>query len=316
MSVLKYPRAILGLGLVGALFVTTLTASQRQAAQMATAANAFLAGLTPEQRQQAALPVRERGAHALELHPQRVFPRKGLMVKAMTEAAARPGARAAQDRPEPARLHDRDVDHGSRERAAGDRGGGRRQRPQQLRARSARVLLLDLRHAGGEGDLGLARRRPSHLAALHGRGRQGGRQRRRRSSAPTRRRCRDGPKKGLRVLGAEEDAGRALLLALDDAQRATAMIPARRRATSSPATSVAVDPAESRPGITAAAMTPPQRDLLMKLIDVYTSYMAEDAAAERLAKLEGRRRRQDRFAWAARPSRARSTTTACRARRS
>ena len=33
-------------------------------------------------------------------------------------------------------------------------------------------------------------------------------------------------------------------------------------------------------------MTPPQRELLMKLIDVYTLYMAEDAAAERQAKLK------------------------------
>ena len=44
MSVVKYPRITLGLGLAAALLVTTVTASQRQAAAMATAANAFLVG--------------------------------------------------------------------------------------------------------------------------------------------------------------------------------------------------------------------------------------------------------------------------------
>ena len=35
---------------------------------------------------------------------------------------------------------------------------------------------------------------------------------------------RDGPKKGLRILGVEEDSARALLMALDETQRATAII--------------------------------------------------------------------------------------------
>src|SRR4029077_6889201 len=35
---------------------------------------------------------------------------------------------------------------------------------------------------------------------------------------------REGPKKGLRILGAEEDAGRALLQSLDVSQRTTAII--------------------------------------------------------------------------------------------
>ena len=35
---------------------------------------------------------------------------------------------------------------------------------------------------------------------------------------------REGPKKGLRILGDEEDSARALVLALDDEQRKTAII--------------------------------------------------------------------------------------------
>ena len=86
MSVVKYPRITLGLGLAAALFVTTVTASQRQAAAMATAANAFLAGLTPEQRQQAALPFEGEERMRWNFIPNEMFPRKGLMVKSMSEA--------------------------------------------------------------------------------------------------------------------------------------------------------------------------------------------------------------------------------------
>ena len=86
MSALKYSRAVLGVVLVGALFVATLTASQRQAGQMATAANAFLAGLTPEQRQQAALPFEGEERLRWNFIPNEMFPRKGLTIKAMTEA--------------------------------------------------------------------------------------------------------------------------------------------------------------------------------------------------------------------------------------
>ena len=86
MSVVKYPRITLGLGLAAALLVTTVTASQRQAAAMATAANAFLSGLTPEQRQQAALPFEGEERMRWNFIPNEMFPRKGLMVKAMSEA--------------------------------------------------------------------------------------------------------------------------------------------------------------------------------------------------------------------------------------
>ena len=37
-------------------------------------------------------------------------------------------------------------------------------------------------------------------------------------------------------------------------------------------------------GITAGAMTPNQRSLLMRLIDAYTSAMASDIAADRMAR--------------------------------
>src|SRR5205807_1901588 len=83
----------------------------------------------------------------------------------------------------------------------------------------------------------------------------------------------DGPKKGLRILGREEDAARALLLALDAGQKARAVVEAV-----APNDMVTTNAGQVKPlspiGIEAAALTPSQRDLLMRLIDVYTSAMA------------------------------------------
>ena len=85
MAVLRYPRVVLSMGLVAALCVVTLTASQRQAAAMATAANAFLTSLTPEERQQAVLPFDGEERMRWNFIPNEMFPRKGLMVKSMTD---------------------------------------------------------------------------------------------------------------------------------------------------------------------------------------------------------------------------------------
>ena len=284
---------------------------------MATAANAFLAGLTPEQRQQAALPFEGEERMRWNFIPNEIVPAQGPDGQGDDRSAARAGARAAQDRPEPARLHDRDLDHGSRERAARDRAPAAaiRAAAAAVRARSARILLLGLRHAGQPGALGLARRRPPRLAALHRAGRQGGRELPRPFFGSNPAQVLDGPKKGLRVLAPEEDAGRALVLALDDEQRTTAMIPGATPDEIVTGNKIAADP-QNPAGISAAAMTPPQRELLMKLIDVYTSYMAEDAAAERQAKLKAAGIDKIASPGPARPRRARSTTTACRARRS
>jgi hypothetical protein len=51
-------------------------------------------------------------------------------------------------------------------------------------------------------------------------------------------------------------------------------------------------------GIAAAAMTQRQRDLLMSLIDVYTSKMETDIAEDRMAKLRTEGLEKITFAWA------------------
>ena len=109
---------------------------------------------------------------------------------------------------------------------------------------------------------------------------------------------REGPRKGLRVLGPEEDAARALLASLDASQREKAIITAT-------APNDIVDDGEGRgvAAVTRAASAPQslnasQRDLLMKLIDVYVGYMPADLAAERRARFEKADAGKIAFAWA------------------
>ena len=101
----------------------------------------------------------------------------------------------------------------------------------------------------------------------------------------------EGPKKGLRILGSMEDAARALLATFDDAQRAAAVYdkvaPTDILTKNSP-TFEALSPG----GVTAASLKPAQRDLLNKLIETYTVQMADDVAAERLAKIRQAGRRE------------------------
>jgi hypothetical protein len=107
----------------------------------------------------------------------------------------------------------------------------------------------------------------------------------------------DGPNKGMRILGQEEDAARALLLALGPEQRKSAIL-----ADIAPNDMVTANAASVSPlspiGVSAAALTRAQRDQLMKLIAVYTSQMAPDIAADRLAKLQRAGVEKVGFAWA------------------
>ena len=108
---------------------------------------------------------------------------------------------------------------------------------------------------------------------------------------------RGGPKKGLRILGIEEDAARALLDALDASQRAKAIITATAPGDMLTMANVNITPLTPT-GIMMDALNATQRDLLMKLIDVYTGLMAGDIAADRLAKIKKAGVEKIGFAWA------------------
>ena len=108
---------------------------------------------------------------------------------------------------------------------------------------------------------------------------------------------RDGPEKGKRVLASLEDPGRALVMALDDKQRAMAIIN-----TTAPSEIVTNNTLDIKPlspdGLKASAMTAAQRDLLTKVIDAYAGLMAPDVAAQRMAKIKSAGFENIAFAWA------------------
>ena len=116
------------------------------------------------------------------------------------------------------------------------------------------------------------------------------------------RRCSKGRSKGPRILAPQEDAGAR---AHPGARRGAADRPRSSRAWRPneivTGNKLAADP-QNPAGIAASALTSPQRELLMKLIDVYAGYMADDIAAERLAKIEEGGAEKIAFAWAGRPS--------------
>jgi hypothetical protein len=108
---------------------------------------------------------------------------------------------------------------------------------------------------------------------------------------------RSGPKKGTRVLGPQEDAARLLLESLDASQRERAIITGVAPNDIVTMNKVKIDPL-SPAGIPASALSPGQRALLRKLIDVYAGYMAADIAADRLTRIEKAGWDRVAFAWA------------------
>jgi uncharacterized protein DUF3500 len=295
MTVFRYPRVVLGVLLAATLCVVTLTASQRQAAAMASAASAFLSSLTPEERQQAALPFDGEERMRWNFIPNEMFPRHGLMVKSMNEKQ-------------------RELAHALLKTGLSQRG--------YMTATAIMDLenvLRAIEAVGGDNGRRFARdpleyyfsvfgtpgpkgawgwRVDGHHVSLHFTVEDG----KAVATSPTffgsnPAKVPDGPKAGLRVLAPQEDAGRALVKALDDKQRATATLPDVVPADIVTGNKMTADP-QNPSGIAASAMTPAQRELLMKLIDVYTSYMAEDAAAERLSRIKEAGVDKITFAWA------------------
>ncbi|MDH3205994.1 MAG: DUF3500 domain-containing protein [Gemmatimonadota bacterium] len=113
-----------------------------------------------------------------------------------------------------------------------------------------------------------------------------------------------GPRRGMRPLKAQEDAGRALLGSLTPAQRRVAIFaeeaptnilagPVRGQTNLAPK----VEPL-SPAGIAATALEPVQRELLMDIVDAYASVMSPDIAALRMAKIEQGGTENITFAWA------------------
>lgn len=106
-----------------------------------------------------------------------------------------------------------------------------------------------------------------------------------------------GPKKGTRVLAAEESLGFELINSLDKRQRAKAIIadeaPADLRAAGEPQA-----PQTAPEGIRTDDLTAEQAHLLRKLIQAYADNMPQEVAMRRLAEIEKADFDNIHFAWA------------------
>lgn len=108
---------------------------------------------------------------------------------------------------------------------------------------------------------------------------------------------REGPRKGLRVLGAEEDLARALVQALDEEQRAVAIIEKTAPKDIISFNSQKADPL-SPAGLAYGALSDRQRKMFEGLIDEYLGRMPEDLASDRRQKMRKSGMAGVHFAWA------------------
>lgn len=106
-----------------------------------------------------------------------------------------------------------------------------------------------------------------------------------------------GPKKGLRTLGEEHDAGWALFDALSDAQRREAVISQRTYGDLVTSNQEKVDPLEFA-GVTGAKLDARQRALLWKIVETYAASFEPGLAQARLARAQQGGVESLRFGWA------------------
>jgi hypothetical protein len=107
----------------------------------------------------------------------------------------------------------------------------------------------------------------------------------------------EGPRRGMRPLKRQEDAGRALLASLTPAQRDIAIFDEVAPGNIVAGVELEVDPL-SPAGIGARQLDPVQRELLMDIVDAYASVMAPEITALRMAKIRQDGTDDITFAWA------------------
>lgn len=106
----------------------------------------------------------------------------------------------------------------------------------------------------------------------------------------------DGPRKGTRALGVEEDLGRALVKSLDDKQRAEGVLQQEVPADIITAASreAAID---GNLGLSYAAMNADQQGILISLIQALANVQRPELAEQRLARLRDAGLDKIKFAW-------------------
>ena len=287
-------RLLFGLAavLVGALGVAV--ASQRSAAAMSSAAEKWLAALTPDQKQRATFSFDADERQHWHYVPNEQFPRKGVQIKDMTEAqralawdllktgvSARGFSTARSimelenilksvEAPNGQFARDHEAYQFSVFGTPGDK--------------KAWGWRFEGHHVSIRFDVvngSLTSSTPSFFGA---------------NPAEVRVDVPGAAPRGTRVLGSEEDAARALLDALDASEKTTAIVANVAPNEMLTSNKLKADP-QSPLGLKASAMTPAQREKLMALVDVYAGYMVPDVAAERMDRLRKAGLDNVAFAW-------------------
>ncbi len=194
---------------------------------MADAAAGFVASLTPDQRQKAVFPFESAERVHWNFIPTEAFPRNGLTLKEMTEAQrqrARDLLKAGLSQRgylTATAIMDLETTLGAleqRAQAAGGRGEGMRRDPVRATSSPSSGRSSAKSTWGWRGSANHAYQ--LHFDVVNGT---------LVASSPSffgsnPAEVREGPKKGLRILADQEDTARALLTALDEKQRAKAII--------------------------------------------------------------------------------------------
>ena len=202
-----------------------IVATEQAAATMTIAATAFVDSLTPEQRQRATFPFEGRSGLRWHFIPTEGFPRNGLLIKDMTEAQRAAAydflktglsARGYQTYTAIIQLESvlREIEQG------------------RAQARDPELYRFSIFGTPGERGTWGWRVEGHHVSLHYTSSTARSWPARRPSAAPTRPKCRTGPRRARAYLGSDEDAGRALLTALDAIAAGTAVVAAPRRTTS------------------------------------------------------------------------------------
>ena len=278
--------------LVVACTAAIVIASQRSAAAMSKAATQFVASLTPDQKSKAVFAFDSEERTRWHFIPNEMFPRHGLMIKDMNESQ-------------------RQLAHDLLRTGLSARG--------YLKVTSIMQLedILKVAEAGGQ----FARNKEEYLFAVFGtpgdKGQWGWRVEGHHvslrfaivdggvkgdvSSSPmflgsNPAEVRDGEKKGFRVLADEEDAARALVMALPADLQKQAIVNAV-----APGDILTMNKNDIAPlpnqGVMYSALPASAQALFTKLIEVYTGNMEADVAAERMNRIQSAGLANVRFAW-------------------
>jgi hypothetical protein len=301
-SALRSSRVLIAvLGLM-ALAAGSMVAAERSARAMSDAATKFVASLTPEQKAKASFAMESEQLTHWNFIPTEMFPRQGLLIGEMTEAQrtlahglmkAGLSQRGYMTATSIMQLEEvlGGIEQAQRTATGRSEGG-----PNGLRRDPVRYFVSIFGTPSTSNTWGW--RVEGHHVSLHFTVVKG----RLVASTPTMfgsnpAEVKSGPKQGLRILAAEEDSARELLMSLDATQRGTAVF--NTTALNEILTTNKPEVAPLAPaGLAASAMNARQRDLLMKVIDVYAGFMADDIAAERLAALKKAGLEKISFAWA------------------